>query len=180
MGHITIFTLTNCPHCAAAKKLLAELGFGAAPALLNIDVQKESWRRRQLPSLISAKGALTMPQIFLGEEHIGGNSELQALHASGGLKAKLDAAVAAAGDFPPPFPEPTKAELLADVPAALREKWTKSLKMLDRSLGGGISSLLIMVEGPREMIVLCTEGEKWARATRTKPVRSCVAAAREA
>jgi glutaredoxin 3 len=163
MGHITIFTLTKCPHCAAAKALLAELGLSADNgSLVNINVQSNAWRKRQLPSLVSAQGALTMPQIFFGSEHIGGNAELQALHTSGGLKAKLDAALQSAGDFPPPFPEPTKAELLADVPVGLREKWAKGLKMLDKSLGGDISSLLIMIEGPREMIVLCTEGEKSA------------------
>ena len=163
MGHITIFTLTDCPHCKAAKALLSELGV-PAEGLVNIDVQKESWKKRQLPSLLPSTGtALTLPQIFLGTEYVGGNSELQAMHAKGELAPKLKAVLEGPKlDFPPPFPEPSKEELLAEVPASFRAKWTKSLQMLDRAVGGGISSLLIMLEGPREMIVLCTAGEESA------------------
>eukprot|EP00992_Anisonema_acinus_P007109 TRINITY_DN274_c0_g1_i1.p1 TRINITY_DN274_c0_g1~~TRINITY_DN274_c0_g1_i1.p1 ORF type:complete len:276 (-),score=63.34 TRINITY_DN274_c0_g1_i1:81-908(-) len=162
MGHVTIFTLTKCPHCQASKALLAELGVTPDTGLVNVDVQKTAWRKRQLPALLGerASGAVTFPQIFLGAELVGGNSELQALHQAGELKPRLEALRSGpAIEFPPPFPEPSKEQLLSEVPSALKEKWTAGLGMLDRALGGGMSSLLIMVEGPKDMIVLCTAGE---------------------
>eukprot|EP00656_Telonema_subtile_P046532 TRINITY_DN53015_c0_g1_i1.p1 TRINITY_DN53015_c0_g1~~TRINITY_DN53015_c0_g1_i1.p1 ORF type:complete len:156 (+),score=41.72 TRINITY_DN53015_c0_g1_i1:126-593(+) len=41
----------------------------------------------------------------------------------------------------------------------IRDRWQANLASLNRSLGGDISSLLIMLEGPSQMIVLCTDGE---------------------
>lgn len=156
---VTVFSLTKCPHCIASKELLKELGV----EYVEINVQKESWRKAQLPLLLGAGAAITMPQIFIGSESVGGNSELKALHESGELAAKLQAIKEAPdAEFPPPFPKPTKQALLAEVPQAFRAKWTNSLGALDKALGGGISSLLIMLEGPDTMIVLCTAGEKSA------------------
>ena len=115
MGHVTIFALTNCPHCKAAKALLAELGV-TAENFLNIDVQKESWRKRQIPTLVPGdfKGVITMPQIWIGTEYIGGNSDLQAMHAKGELAPKVKAVFEGPKlDFPPTFPEPPHGRLPA-------------------------------------------------------------------
>ena len=49
------------------------------------------------------------------------------------------------------------------VPTELQQKWQKDLESIDSQLGGTaekpISSLLIMLETPEEMVVLCTTGE---------------------
>ena len=48
------------------------------------------------------------------------------------------------------------------IPTDLQEKWQKDLEAIDSKLGGTadkpISSLLIMLETPREMVVVCTAG----------------------
>ena len=67
----------------------------------------------------------------------------------------------AASLYLPPFIEFTKEILLCYLSPSFPEKWRSLLGSLDTALGG-VSSLLIMLKGVLEMIVLCTNGKESA------------------
>lgn len=84
MAHIVIYTRPFCGYCAQALKLLkakgadfTEIEAGMDPAL------------RQ--EMITRSGRSTFPQIFVGDRHIGGCDDLQALESEGALDALLAA-----------------------------------------------------------------------------------------
>jgi glutaredoxin 3 len=83
MSPIIIYTKATCPYCIAAKALLRrknaafeEIGVDGDPA-----AQAAMARR--------ANGQRTVPQIFIGERHVGGCDELHELEAVGGLDPLL-------------------------------------------------------------------------------------------
>jgi glutaredoxin 3 len=71
-----------CPYCARARNLLDAKGV----AVEEIDVDAVPGARAQM---MERSGRQTVPQIFIGDEHIGGCDELVALDAAGGLDPKL-------------------------------------------------------------------------------------------
>ena len=83
---ITIFTLPSCPHCAASLRTLSSLNYH--PVIF--DVGSEPWRLRQLNSLLGSTFNGKFPQIFIGRRAIGGNQDLQQLHADGTLEATVE------------------------------------------------------------------------------------------
>jgi glutaredoxin 3 len=85
MPPITIYTKPGCPYCVAAKDLLRKQG----AAFTEIDIARESGRRAEM--IERSGGGMTVPQIFIGERHIGGCDDLYALHARGGLAPLLAA-----------------------------------------------------------------------------------------
>ena len=85
MSPITIYTKSWCPYCSAAKKLLAEKG----AAFTEIDIEKKPEARAEM--IQKAKGRSTVPQIFIGEKHVGGCDDLYALDDSGQLEPLLQA-----------------------------------------------------------------------------------------
>ena len=86
MAKIEIFSSPNCGYCDRAKALLDARG----QAYENLDVAGEAGHKeallRRLPRVRS------LPQIFIGGEHIGGYEDLQLLEDSGKLDALLDRA----------------------------------------------------------------------------------------
>lgn len=86
MSAVTIYTRAFCPFCTRAVALLNEKGadFEEIDAGMDPDKKQEMIQR--------ANGGRTFPQIFIGEEHVGGCDELMALEQSGKLDAKLAAA----------------------------------------------------------------------------------------
>ena len=78
--HITIYTTPACPYCHAAKALLTRKG----ASFEEIDVQDPALRRQMM---LRANGRHTVPQIFIGEQAIGGSDDLHALDAAGRLAA---------------------------------------------------------------------------------------------
>lgn len=66
---VTIFTKIGCPHCANAKKTLTEKGLTFEEIVLGGDVTMTSVR--------AITGRETVPQVFIGGQHIGGNDDLQ-------------------------------------------------------------------------------------------------------
>ncbi|MAN72596.1 MAG: glutaredoxin 3 [Henriciella sp.] len=86
MSAVTIYTRAFCPFCTRAVALLNEKGadFEEIDAGMDPDKKQEMIQR--------ANGGRTFPQIFIGEEHVGGCDELMALERSGKLDAKLAAA----------------------------------------------------------------------------------------
>jgi glutaredoxin 3 len=82
MQDVTIYTKGWCPYCAAAKELLDRKGV----AYTEIDIERESGSRTQM---IERAGRTTVPQIFIGERHVGGCDDLHALDAKGQLDPLL-------------------------------------------------------------------------------------------
>jgi glutaredoxin 3 len=85
MPDVTIYTTRLCPYCAMAKALLRKKNV----AFEEIDVAASSERQKMTAR---AGGRRTVPQIFLGENHIGGCDDLHDLEAEGKLDRLLVAA----------------------------------------------------------------------------------------
>jgi len=84
MKPITIYSSTSCAYCVRAKQLLHMRG----AAFNEINVDGDSDTRM---ALMQRTGRRTVPQIFIGECHVGGYDDLAALDRSGGLQAALSA-----------------------------------------------------------------------------------------
>lgn len=82
---VTIYTKFGCGFCYRAKKLLDEKGV----AYTEHDITMGGARRDEM--LARAPMARTVPQIFIGETHVGGSDELAALERAGKLDALLQA-----------------------------------------------------------------------------------------
>ncbi len=83
MPPITIYTTPTCPYCHRALRLLQSKGV----ALNQIDVAHNDDLRREMR--VKAGGRTTVPQIWIGDRHIGGSDELHALEAKGELDQLL-------------------------------------------------------------------------------------------
>ena len=86
MAKIKIYTTFLCPYCHAAKELLAKKG----AAYEEIDVSYSPQLRAEMTKL--AGGRTSVPQIWIGETHVGGCDDLYELDAGGKLDALLEAA----------------------------------------------------------------------------------------
>lgn len=85
MKPVEIYTSPLCGYCHMAKRLLTTKGvsFSEIDVLANPDRKAEMVQR--------ANGGRTVPQIFIGDTHVGGADDLNALERAG----KLDALLAA-------------------------------------------------------------------------------------
>ena len=85
MAHVTIYTKPYCPYCIRAVDLLGKKGvdFTEIEAAFDPEKRKEMIQR--------ANGGSTFPQIFIGDEHIGGSDDMMALEREGKLDAMLAA-----------------------------------------------------------------------------------------
>ena len=84
-NEVTIYTKFGCGYCARAKRLLDEKGV----AYTEHDVTMGGAKRDEM--LARAPAAQTVPQIFIGDRHIGGSDDLAALERNGELDALLAA-----------------------------------------------------------------------------------------
>ncbi len=80
---IVIYTKSTCPFCHAAKALLERKG---APFE---EISVDGDRVEQGAMAAKAGGRLTVPQIFIGETHVGGCDDLHDLEAAGELDGLL-------------------------------------------------------------------------------------------
>ncbi len=83
MSKVEIYTKGYCPFCHRAKALLEQKGVSYTE--IEIDVQPE--RRDEM--ITRANGGYTVPQIFIGDHHVGGCDEMYALEAQNKLDALL-------------------------------------------------------------------------------------------
>jgi len=83
MPPIDIYTTTYCPYCIRAKALLTRKGV----AFNEINLDDDPLRRREM--IQRANGGRTVPQIFIGDRHVGGCDDIHALDAAGGLDPLL-------------------------------------------------------------------------------------------
>jgi len=85
MPPVTIYSTSWCPYCRAAKSLLTQKGV----AFTEIDVDGEPELRKEMTT--RANGRTSVPQIFIGERHVGGSDDIHALDAAGELDKLLAA-----------------------------------------------------------------------------------------
>lgn len=80
---ITLYTTAICPYCVAAKNFLRSQG-------------RDDWREVRVDldpderaRMVARSGRTSVPQIFVGEVHVGGYDDLIALHRAGRLQPLL-------------------------------------------------------------------------------------------
>ena len=83
MTNITIYTTRTCGFCYAAKSLLTKKGL----SFDEIDVSADPAARQRM--MLRTNGRRSVPQIFIGETHVGGNEDLYELERRGGLDQLL-------------------------------------------------------------------------------------------
>jgi glutaredoxin 3 len=82
---VVMYSTSWCPYCAGARSLLAEKGV----AFEEIDIDAAPQARAEM---MQKSGRGTVPQIFIGETHVGGCEELYALESAGSLDSMLTGA----------------------------------------------------------------------------------------
>lgn len=83
MNDVIIYTSQACPYCIRAEQLLNNKGI----TFKAINVQGNPAARQEA---MTRSGQRTVPQIWIGETHVGGCDELYALERTGGLDALLE------------------------------------------------------------------------------------------
>lgn len=86
MPAVKMFTTAVCPYCVRAKQLLKARGVEQIEEI-RIDLDPV-----QRDHMMQITGRRTVPQIYVGETHVGGCDDLMALDAKGGLMPLLQAA----------------------------------------------------------------------------------------
>ncbi len=79
MPSVTIYTTRICPFCVSAKQLLKKKGVEFTE--ISVDTSDEKYAEM----LSRAQGRRTVPQIFIGDIHVGGRDDLYALDREGKL-----------------------------------------------------------------------------------------------
>jgi glutaredoxin 3 len=85
MQAVKIYTTGTCPYCISAKQLLAKRG---VTELNEIRVDLIPGEREKMMQITSRR---SVPQIFIGDTHVGGCDDLMALDGKGGLLPLLNA-----------------------------------------------------------------------------------------
>ena len=83
MPRITMYMSERCGYCQSALHLLARKGVGNIDS---IDVDKEPAQRAMMTA---RTGRRTVPQVFIGEQHVGGFDDMAALELQGRLDGLL-------------------------------------------------------------------------------------------
>ena len=84
MQPVKIYTTGTCPYCISAKQLLAKRG---VTELNEIRVDQVAGEREKMMQITNRR---TVPQIFIGDTHVGGCDDLIALDGKGGLMPLLN------------------------------------------------------------------------------------------
>lgn len=82
--HVLMYTTAVCPYCIRAKQLLGARG---VTQIEEVRVDLDPDRRDEMMQKTQRR---TVPQIFIGETHVGGCDDLYALDAAGKLKPLLE------------------------------------------------------------------------------------------
>ena len=86
MQAVKIYTTGTCPYCISAKQLLTKRG---VTELNEIRVDQMAGEREKMMALTQRR---SVPQIFIGDTHVGGCDDLVALDVQGGLLPLLNSA----------------------------------------------------------------------------------------
>ncbi len=87
MSHVKMYTTQVCPYCVRAKALLKQRGVEQIEEI-RIDLNPA-----ERDAMMALTGRRTVPQIFIGDTHVGGCDDLIALDQRGGLQTLLQATV---------------------------------------------------------------------------------------
>ena len=85
MAKVTMYSTGVCPYCIQAERLLKAKGVAA------IDKIRVDLRPELRDAMIEKTGRRTVPQIYIGDTHVGGFDDLSALDRAGGLDRLLAA-----------------------------------------------------------------------------------------
>jgi glutaredoxin 3 len=85
MAKVQMYSTAVCPFCIQAERLLKSKGVTEIEKI-RVDLQPE-----QRDAMIAKTGRRTVPQIYIGETHVGGFDDLSALDRAGGLDKLLAA-----------------------------------------------------------------------------------------
>lgn len=83
MSVIELYTTITCPYCDRAKELLTRKGVTFHEIDVSDDLELRAFMQKR------AQGQRTVPQIFIGDYHVGGYTDLYALEQSGKLSELL-------------------------------------------------------------------------------------------
>ena len=83
MAKVTMYSTGVCPYCLMAERLLTSKGVvGIDKIRIDLDPAKRD-------EMMEKTGRRTVPQIYIGEKHVGGFDELSKLDRAGGLEPLL-------------------------------------------------------------------------------------------
>lgn len=85
MQSVIVYTTRICPYCISAKRLLSKKGVSYQE--ISVDTSDEKYEEM----LARSGGMRTVPQIFIGNTHVGGSDDLHALDRAGKLDPLLQA-----------------------------------------------------------------------------------------
>ena len=86
MQAVKMFSTQSCPYCQRAKALLAQRG------VTQFEDVRIDLNPAERATMIALSGRRTVPQIFIGDTHVGGCDDLVALDQRGGLLPLLNGA----------------------------------------------------------------------------------------
>jgi glutaredoxin 3 len=84
MSEVTIYTTATCGYCQMAKRLLAQKGIAAKEVDVGVD-------HLLMRDMMQRTGRRTVPQIYIGEQHVGGYDDLVRMEQQGALDEALAA-----------------------------------------------------------------------------------------
>eukprot|EP00630_Chrysocystis_fragilis_P000600 CAMPEP_0197395208 /NCGR_PEP_ID=MMETSP1165-20131217/6481_1 /TAXON_ID=284809 /ORGANISM="Chrysocystis fragilis, Strain CCMP3189" /LENGTH=116 /DNA_ID=CAMNT_0042920959 /DNA_START=79 /DNA_END=429 /DNA_ORIENTATION=+ len=90
---VVVYSKSYCPYCKSTKSLLASKGVKAT--VIELDLDPELGSQKQA-ALLAATKQRTVPNVFIGGSHVGGNDTMQELARTGKLDQLLSAAGATA------------------------------------------------------------------------------------
>jgi glutaredoxin 3 len=85
MPQVKMYCTAVCPYCTMAEKLLTKKG------VANIEKIRVDLDPSQLQEMMKITGRRTVPQIYIGDRHVGGFDDISALDAAGELDPLLAA-----------------------------------------------------------------------------------------
>lgn len=85
MAHVKMYCTAVCPYCVMAEKLLNKKG------VTEIEKIRVDLDPKQREEMMQITGRRTVPQVFIGDHHVGGFDDLSELDAEGGLEPLLAA-----------------------------------------------------------------------------------------
>ena len=83
-AHVTLYSTAMCPYCVRAERLLEAKGVTDIEKI-RVDLDPE-----QRTLMMQRTGRRTVPQIYIGDTHVGGFDDLYALDQAGGLSPLLN------------------------------------------------------------------------------------------
>ena len=82
MPEIILYTSATCGYCVAAKNFLKSRGLEWKEIRIDLDPAERA-------RMVERARRTTVPQIFIGDTHVGGYDDMMALHRAGGLEPLL-------------------------------------------------------------------------------------------